>query len=223
MIKRQLVKWEKDGQKMIGRVLEASSLSGEPYLLVEPVPEDGNGNRFRPAEKFTDARRMIPGPKVVEALAEAQVCGLDQQIRPTAPSCWTGCGRCEIERNIPLRPQSCYSPGMTNILQPHQLWLIHYNAANGHSTVGSRPPLPATLRDCPEGPQGTHYAMACAIAAWHGQDTTQVQIPDKVTPERAKELREQAEKSARQLVGVAGAFGEFQKALGHAGPLKPDA
>lgn len=76
MIRGQLVKWEEDGQKMIGRIIVEPWPQGDAYFVqVEPLPRAPSCTI-----QTTDivlCQRMIPGPKVVEALAEAQICGLD--------------------------------------------------------------------------------------------------------------------------------------------------
>lgn len=89
-------------------------------------------------------------------------------------------------------------------ISPNALWLIHRTAAGGKSTI-SGAPLPETLEDCAAGPQETHYAMVCAIAAAYGE-VDAVPIPSKVTPERAQELREQAQRQGRSAGSLGGVF-----------------
>lgn len=68
-------------------------------------------------------------------------------------------------------------------ISPRALWLAHRAAAGGASTV-TGVPLPATLDDCAEGPQATHYAMACFIAEMY-EDAGRVLCPSKLSDERA--------------------------------------
>lgn len=86
-------------------------------------------------------------------------------------------------------------------ITPNALWLMHRAAAGGVSTVTGAP-LPATLDDCPPGPQATHYAMACFVATLTG-DPEAVSIPSKVTPEDAERLRALASERAREYRLVA--------------------
>lgn len=90
------------------------------------------------------------------------------------------------------------------LITPASLWLAHRTAAGGKSTVTGAP-LPETIEDCFPGPQETHYAMACYIAAVH-EDPGVVPIPSKVTTDRAAELKVAAECSARITKGMTAAF-----------------
>lgn len=95
---------------------------------------------------------------------------------------------------------------------PANLWLAHRAAAGGRSTITGAP-LPETIEDCAEGPQSTHYAMACFIAQAHGEDAVQVPVPSKMSAERAEVLRKNAERSGRIAAGLAGAFGPLMDAV----------
>ncbi len=89
-------------------------------------------------------------------------------------------------------------------ITPHNLWLIHRLSLNGRSAITGQA-LPDTIDDCPEGVQASHYAMAVATAAAYG-DPDVVPIPGKLTPERAFEVREQAQRQGRSMAGLATAF-----------------
>lgn len=87
------------------------------------------------------------------------------------------------------------------------LWLIHSIALGGKSAVTGAD-LPATINDCLEGVQASHYAMACAVATAYG-DPDVVPVPPKVSEERARSLREQAQRQGRSIAGLGDLFAKI--------------
>lgn len=98
------------------------------------------------------------------------------------------------------------------------LWLLHREAAGGASTITGAP-LPSTIDDCAAGPQATHYAMACYIAAVHGENLLAVPIPSKVPVERAAELRAIALRFGKSVGGLATALEGVERDLAEAEPI----
>jgi hypothetical protein len=72
-----------------------------------------------------------------------------------------------------------------------QLWDAHRAFAGGRSTITGQP-LPATLAACAEGPQGTHYGLACYVQLVRGGHAEDVPVPPALSTERALELRRAA-------------------------------
>lgn len=72
------------------------------------------------------------------------------------------------------------------IITAEFLWRHHREALGGRSSITGQE-LPATLEQCPPGPQGSHWGMALAVA--HALGHAEPPRPPGVSDEDADRIR----------------------------------